>query len=246
MSKISIILADDHTLVRQALRLLLDAEKDFAVIAETPDGLEAVRLVERLDANVLVVDLTMPSLNGLEVIRQVRQKSPETRIVVLSMHSSEPHVLQALRNGAAGYVLKDSCAEDLVRAIREVMAGRRYLTSPLCDRAVQAYVDTAAKPRVDIYETLTTREREVLQMASEGYTSGEIGVRLFISPRTVEVHRANLMRKLSLKNQTQLIRYALKRGLLPSEEPLADRPRKGRREQPVNKGKRSEAPKRSI
>jgi DNA-binding NarL/FixJ family response regulator len=236
VSKISIILADDHTLVRQALRLLLDAEKDFSVIAETPDGLEAVRLVERLGANVLVVDLTMPSLNGLEVIRQVRQKSPETRIVVLSMHSSEPHVLQALRNGAAGYVLKDSCAEDLVRAIREVMAGRRYLTSPLSDRAVQAYVDTAANRRVDIYETLTTREREVLQMTSEGYTSGEIGVRLFISSRTVEVHRANLMRKLSLKNQTQLIRYALKRGLLPSEEPLADRPRKSRREQPVNKG----------
>ena len=225
MSKVRILLADDHRLVRQGLRALLDAEKDFAVVGEAADGLEAMRLVERLGVDVCVVDLTMPRLNGLEVTRQVSRKFPKVRIVVLSMHSSEPYVLQALRNGAAGYVLKDSCAEDLVRAIREVMAGRRCLTPSLSDRAVEAYVERAKKPSPDIYETLTTREREVLQLTSEGYTSGEIGVRLYISPRTVEVHRASVMRKLSVRNQAELIRYALKRELSPLHGPVAVRPR---------------------
>jgi len=233
VSKVKILLADDHTVVRQGLRALLEGEKDFVVAGEASDGLEAVRSVERLDVDVLVLDLTMPRLNGLEVTRQVSRKFPKVRIVVLSMHSSEPHVLQALRNGAAGYVLKDSCAEELVRAIREVMAGRRYLTSPLSDRAVQAYVDTAANPRADVYETLTSREREVFQLASEGCTSGEIGARLFISPRTVEVHRANVMRKLSVRNQAELIRYVLNRGLLPSEETVGAKTRTTQKEKRV-------------
>ncbi len=217
MSQVRIILADDHTIVREGLRALLEVEVDFSVVGEAADGLEAVRLVERLGPDVLVVDLTMPGLNGLEVTRQVSRSMARTRVIVLSMHSSEGYVLKALSNGVAGYVLKESCAKDLVRAIREVVAGRRYLTPPLSKLAIEAYLEKAENSSADRYETLTTREREVLQLTAEGYTSAKIGARLFISLRTVEVHRANLMRKLSLRNQLELIRYALRRGILPME-----------------------------
>ena len=164
---------------------------------------------------VLVVDLMMPGLSGLEVTRQVRQRSPRTHIVILSMYSNEAYVLEALRNGAAAYVLKDSTAADLVHAVREVVAGRRYLSPPLSERAIETYTEKAKSTLMDPYETLTTRERQVLHLAAEGCTNAEIGDRLSISPRTVETHRANLMRKLGLESQTDLIRYALRRGIIP-------------------------------
>ena len=215
---VSILLADDHPVVRQGLRALLEGESDFRIIGEVGDGLEASQLAERLQPDVLVLDLMMPGLNGLEVARQVSQRSPRTRIVILSMHSNEAYVLEALRNGATGYVLKDSSAADLVRAVREVTAGRRYLSPPLSERAIEAYTQKAKVAALDLYETLTTREREVLHLAAEGHTNREIADRLHISPRTVEVHRANMMHKLGLRTQTDLIRYALRRGILPMEE----------------------------
>jgi DNA-binding NarL/FixJ family response regulator len=217
MSMTTIMLADDHPVVRQGLRALLGAEPDFRLIGEAGDGLEAVQLVERLQPHVLVLDLMMPGLNGLEVTRQVSQRSPQTRIIILSMHANEAYVLEALRNGAAGYVLKDSSVTDLVQAVREVAAGRRYLSPPLSERVIDAYVQKAKEATLDVYETLTAREREVLHLAAEGLTNPEIAARLFISPRTAEIHRANLMRKLSLHTQTDLIRYALRRGILPME-----------------------------
>ncbi len=213
----SIVLADDHHVVRQGLRALLEAEPDFRLIGEAGDGLETAQLVERLEPDVLIIDLMMPSLNGLEVTRQVSQRSPRTRIVILSMHANEAYVLEALRNGAAGYVLKDSSAADLVQAVREVMSGRRYLSPPLSERAIEAYLHKAQAAELDPYETLTTREREVLHLAAEGHSNAEIATRLSISPRTAETHRANMMRKLDLHTQTDLIRYALRRGILPIE-----------------------------
>jgi DNA-binding NarL/FixJ family response regulator len=214
----TIALADDHHIVRHGLRALLETERDFRIVGEASDGIEAVRMAESLKPDVLIVDLMMPGLNGLEVTRQTGQVSPRTRVIILSMHTNEAYVLEALRKGATGYVLKDTHASDLVQAVREVAAGRRYLSPPLTERAIELYIQKAEIATLDIYDTLTTREREVLQLAAEGYTNAEIAARLFISPRTAETHRANLMRKLGLRTHTDLIRYALKRGILPMDD----------------------------
>ncbi len=213
----TIVLADDHHIVRQGLRALLEGQPDFQLVGEAGDGLEAVQLTERLKPDVLIIDLMMPSLNGLEATRQLGQRSPHTRVVILSMHANEAYVLEALRNGAVGYVLKDSSAADLVQAVREVVAGRRYLSSPLSERAIAAYIQKASDVALDPYDMLTNREREVLHLAAEGYTNAEIADQLSISPRTAETHRANLMHKLGLHTHTDLIRYALRRGILPME-----------------------------
>ena len=214
---VSILLADDHQVVRLGLRTLLEAEPDFKVVGEARDGLEAKTLVERLRHDVLVVDMMMPGLNGLEVIRQVNSLSPNTRAIVLSMQANEAYVLEALKHGAAGYILKQSDLNEVVRAVREVMAGLAYLSPQLSQRAIEAYREKAEAVTTDQYDTLTAREREILQLAAEGHTSAAIAERLFISQRTVEMHRGNLMRKLGLRTQTDLVRYALWRGILPNE-----------------------------
>lgn len=215
MNLTSIVLADDHQVVRQGLRALLEAEPGFQLVGEAGDGLEAVRLVDRLRPKVLIVDLMMPGLNGMEVIRQAARAFPQTRIIVLSMHADRAYVVQALKNGATGYVLKDAGATELIRAVLEVTAGRRYLSPPLSERDISDYLANAATSSLDPYETLTSRERQVLQLVAEGHTNPEIAARLSISPRTVEVHRAHLMHKLGLESQSDLIRFALRRGILP-------------------------------
>ena len=214
----TIVLADDHHVVRQGLRALLEAEPDFNVIGEAGDGLEALQMVELLKPNVLVLDLMMPGLNGLEVTRQTIKHTSRTRVVILSMYTNEAYVLEALGNGASAYVVKDSSSADLVLAVREVALGRRYLSPPLSDRAIEVYQEKARAATLDKYETLTTREREVLQLTAEGHTSAEIAGRLGISSRTAETHRSNLMHKLDLHTQADLIRYALRRGIIPMEE----------------------------
>jgi DNA-binding NarL/FixJ family response regulator len=218
MNKTRIVLADDHPVVRHGVRSLLQSDADLTVIGEASDGIETVQMVEKLLPDVLVVDLMIPGLNGLEITRQVRQRSPGTRVIILSMHANEPYVLEALKNGASGYVLKDSSGTDLIQAIRLVASGQRYLSPPLSERAVEAYMLKSQEHPPDAYEGLTDREREVLHLAAEGLSNPDIAGRLSISPRTVETHRANLMRKLGLKTQTDLIRYALKRGILPMED----------------------------
>jgi two-component system, NarL family, response regulator NreC len=215
MSPVRVVLADDHHVVRHGLRTLLEAAGDFVIVGEAADGLEVMPLVERLAPQVLILDLMMPGLNGLEVTRQVHRQLPQVKILVLSMHTSEPHVLEALRNGAAGYAIKDATPTELLHAVREVAAGRRYLSGPLSERAIAAYAEKAQASVLDPYDTLTSREREVLQLSSEGHTLPEIAARLGISPRTVETHRTNLMHKLALRTQADLIRYAVRRGLLP-------------------------------
>jgi DNA-binding NarL/FixJ family response regulator len=214
---LSIVLADDHPLVRLGMRTLLESEPDFSIVGEAGDGLETTRLVERLQPDVLVLDLMMPGLNGLEALRIIRQRSPRTRVVVLSMHSNNAFVAEALKNGATGYVLKGSSEEDPVHAVREAVAGRRFLSAPVTERAIEAYIEQSRAAELDPHETLTPREREVLQLAAEGKTSSEIAARLHVSHRTVENHRANLMRKLGLQNQSELVRYAVRRGLIPLE-----------------------------
>ena len=212
---ISIVLADDHHLVRQALRTLLETQLDFHIVGEAGDGLEAVQLVERTQPTVLVADLMMPGINGLEVARQVKQRAPLTTTVILSMYSHEAYVLEALRAGVAAYVLKESTSEELIHAIREAAAGRRYLGSPLSERSIEVYLrQTKDDSAPSAYETLTTREREVLHLAAEGHSSTEIAQRLFISPRTAETHRSNLMRKLGLHSQTELVQYAVRQGIV--------------------------------
>lgn len=211
---ITVVLADDHVVVRQGLRALLESAQDFEVIGEAGNGLDTLALIQEKQPQVLVVDLMMPGLGGLEVTRRVAATHPEIRVAILSMHASESYVLEALRAGAAGYVLKDASADHLVRAIHEVAAGRRYLSPPLSDMAIEAYARKADGRPPDPYDSLTAREREVLRLAAEGRSSAEIGALLFISPRTVEVHRANLMRKLGLSGHAELIRFAIKRGIL--------------------------------
>jgi DNA-binding NarL/FixJ family response regulator len=213
-----LVLADDHPVVRKGLRALLEAEPDLRIAGEAADGLEAVKLVEQERPEVLIVDWMMPGLGGLEVIRQVRNRSPQTRCIVLSMHANEAYVLEALKNGASGYVLKEESHAAMVEAVRAVSAGRRYLSPPLSEKIIERFLSGGEAAAEDSYEKLTDREREVLHLAAEGRTNSEIADRLFVSPRTVETHRAHLMQKLGLKNQTELIRFALKRGILSNED----------------------------
>jgi len=211
-----ILVADDHEIVRQGVRAVLQAEPEFAVVGEATSGLDVLGLVERLRPQVLVLDLMMPGLNGLEVTRQIHRQFPALRILILSMHATESYVLEALRSGAAGYLLKTGSSAEVLEAVRAVVAGKRYLSPPLSERAIEAYAERA-QGASDAYETLTTRERAVLQLVAEGHSNNAAAERLGISPRTIETHRANLMRKLGLQGQVDLVRYTLRRGILPPE-----------------------------
>lgn len=227
---VTIALADDHPVVRDGLRLVMQAEPDLEVVGEAGDGLDALDLVVRLKPDVLVLDLMMPGLGGLEVARQAVRRSPRTRVVVLSMHADESYVLQALSNGASGYVLKDASATELVRAVREVSAGRRYLSPPLSEKAIELYMAKArAGGTTDTYERLTARECEVLHLTAEGLSSSAIAERLGISTRTAETHRGNVMGKLGLHNRADLVRYAIERGLISMERSTVRPPATPRR-----------------
>jgi RNA polymerase sigma factor (sigma-70 family) len=214
---IAVILADDHPIVRRGMQALLQSEPDVSIVGFAADGLEAVRLTEKLKPDVLVLDLMMPGLSGLEVLRILRERSPRTRIVILSMHSSSAFIAQALQNGAIGYILKDCTEENLVHAVKEAAAGRRFLSPPVTEIAISAYIEQSRAGAFDAHETLTPRQREVLQLAAEGKTNAEIAARLNISQRTVENHRAILMQRLGLQNQTELIRHAIRYGLIAAE-----------------------------
>ena len=220
MDPVRIVLADDHEMFRQGVRALLRAEGDFQVVGEAGDGLSALGMVESLKPDVLVADMSMPGLGGLELTHQALRRSPRTRVVILTMHSAEPFVLEALEQGASAYVLKDGGVAELVRAIREAVGGRRYLSPPLSDKAVAAYTPSSGtvKARDDPYERLTLRERQVLHLAAEGRRNPAIAERLGISVRTAETHRARVLAKLGLRNQTELVRWALRRGLVSLDD----------------------------
>jgi len=213
-SVITIALVDDHQVLRQSLRAVLEREPDFKVIGDAGDGLTAIDVVERLGPDVVVLDVMLPGLNGLDVARRISKQVPHTRIVMLSMFADESYVLRALNNGASAYVLKSAAFEDLARAIREAMAGRKYLSPPLSDQAIKTYREAAKTTSFDKYDLLTDREKQVLQLAAEGHTSAEIGGRLGISQRTAETHRSNLAHKLGFHSHTDLIAFALRRALI--------------------------------
>ena len=215
---VTIVVVDDHAVVRLGVCALLNSQPDFRVVGELGDAFSVVPEVERLHPDLLVLDLMMPGVSGLEVIRQVAKRAPATRVVVLSMHADDAYVFEALRNGARGYVLKGTKATELVDAIRTVVAGGRFLSPPLSEHAIARYSAKSRGAELDAFETLTTREREVLQLVAEGRTSPEIAQLMFISPRTVETHRGNVLRKLGLRTHSDLVRYAIRRGMLSVDD----------------------------
>lgn len=213
----TVVLADDHHVVRRGIRALLEAESDLQVTGEASTGTDAARITQQLKPDVLIIDLMMADMSGLGVIRQVRKRSPRTAAVVLSMYGNDCYVVEALQAGAKAYVLKDSPPEELLCAVREAAMGHRYLALPLSYRAIEAYLQSSEESQLDPYDMLTSREREVLHLAAQGFTSAKIANRLYISPRTVEVHRARVMHKLGLHNRTELIHYAIRRGIVPGD-----------------------------
>jgi len=205
----NVLLADDHQIVRQGVRALLERER-IDVVAEASDGREAVRLAEATRPDVAVLDLSMPTLNGIDAGREILKVSPRTRFLLLTMHTEEHHILEALRAGARGCVTKSQASEHLVQAIREVCADRVYLSPSVSGAVVQAYLAGTALP----YEPLTARERQVLQLVAEGKTTKEVAVILGISVKTAESHRTRIMEKLDIHSTAGLVHYAIRRGLV--------------------------------
>jgi DNA-binding NarL/FixJ family response regulator len=204
-----ILLADDHQIVRDGLRLLLERE-GFKVVAEASNGREAVKLAEEIKPDVAVVDLAMPLLNGLDTVREIGRVSPRTKSILLTMHTEDHYILEGLRMGAKGFVLKSHAAEDLIHAVRDALRGRTYLSPEVSETVVDAYRNkTKVRP-----ELLSPREREVLQLIAEGKTTKEVAGILGISVKTAETHRTRLMEKLEIHQMAGLVRYAIRRGLV--------------------------------
>lgn len=211
---IRVLIADDHTMFRAGLRALLAVEEDIEVVAEAADGQEAVVRTRELAPDVVVMDILMPLMNGIEATRRIAAEHPDTRVLALSMYDDEEHVQQLLAAGAAGFVLKHATADELVRAIREVVAGGTPLSPSVAAKVVRDYARRVRGEHEAASGPLTAREREVLTLVAQGQTSQEIAEKLGLSRKTVEVHRTNLMRKLGLHDVTELVKYALRAGLI--------------------------------
>lgn len=211
--KMRVLIADDHTMVRESLVGVLRAEADIEVVAQAADGIEALEQAELTRPDVVVADLSMPRLNGIEVVRRLRERLPDTRVLVLTMHQEDEYVLQAVRAGAAGYLVKDSAASELVAAVRQLHAGRGYF-GPRASQALAEQVQHPERGAEDPYGRLTAREREVFHLIAEGLTTKEIARRLDISVKTAENHRGRVLEKLGVRNTAELVRYALRKGLL--------------------------------
>ena len=215
MRKTRVLLADDHQLMRSGVRLMLERETDLAVVGEACDGREAVALVKSLKPEVVVMDIGMPNLNGIEAARQMTEENPALAIVMVSMHSDESYVLRALKAGARGYLLKDSAEADLIKAVRAVAGGKSFFSPAVSKLLLDDYVRKLKRSGTeDAYDLLTPREREVLQLIAEGKSNKDIANLLNLSVYTVESHRANLMEKLNLKGLPELILYAVRKGLI--------------------------------
>ncbi|MGD0577619.1 MAG: response regulator transcription factor [Bryobacteraceae bacterium] len=210
MKKIRIVLADDHSVVRQGFRRILEAQPDMEIVGEASNGREALEEVAKLTPDVVVMDVAMPELNGIEATRRIKEATPHTRVLALSMHKDSVYVREILRAGARGYLLKDAVDEDLIAAVRAVSRGEGYLSPGVADAVLTDYRQHVSDP-IDL---LTTREREVLQLIAEGKTNKDIATLLKLSVYTVDAHRGRIMEKLNLHSTGELVRFAIRKGLV--------------------------------
>jgi len=215
MKPVRILLADDHTVMRSGLRLLLERQPNLTVVAEASDGREAVRLAETLNPDVVIMDIAMPNLNGIEASRQIVGANPEVAIIILSMHSDESYVIRALKGGAKAYLLKDSAEGDLLAAIQAITNGKSFFSPTISRILVEDYMRQLEQNNVeDTYELLTAREREILQLVAEGKSNKEVAAMLNLSIYTVETHRTHILQKLNLHNVPELILYAVRKRII--------------------------------
>ena len=211
--QISVLIADDHTIVRSGVRLLLEAETDIRVVGEALNGLEALELAESLQPDVVLMDITMPEMDGLEATREIKTRFPQINVLVLTMHRSDEYFFEMLKAGASGYILKGAKTSELINAVRVVYQGEVFLYPTMTQKLVNGYLKLSEWDE-EVGPTLSPREKEIMSLIAEGYSSKEIADQLVISPSTVHSHRGNLMDKLGLNNRRELIQFARKRGLI--------------------------------
>lgn len=215
MRRLKIMLVDDHALVRGGMRALLEAQADIEVVGEAGDGREALKLARELNPDIAIVDIAMPELNGIDMLRQIFNTSPHIKVLACSMYSDLPYIVESLRLGACGYLLKSSARDDLIRAVQAAKEGKCYLSLDAATQLVEGFVRKVDPESKDL---LTNREREILQMIAEGKTNKEIATTLHLSLKTIETHRSNLMRKIKVKDVTGLVQYAIRKGLIKLTE----------------------------
>jgi len=215
VTKYKIVIAEDHTILREGLRALLSLDPSYEIIGEAKDGRDAIRCVEKLMPDLLLIDLSMPRMNGMEAIRDIKKRHPEIKIIALTVHKTEEYILATLEAGADGYVLKDATHNELMIAINSVLSGKPYLSPGVSEKVIEGYLEgrRTLKPS-SAWDTLSQREREVLKLIAEGYKNKEIADDLCISIKTVEKHRSNLMKKLGLHNAAALTAFAIEKGLI--------------------------------
>lgn len=215
MSKIRVLIVDDHAILRDGIRAFLSLYDDIEIVGEAADGKEAVERAKQLMPDVVLMDIAMPTMDGLEATRRIRKESPGTKVLVLTQHGNKEYVFPIVKAGAAGYVLKKAAGLELVSAIRAVHQGDSFLDPSIAKTLIEGYLQKAGEgEEPDAYDTLTDREREVLKLIAEGYTNQEIANTLFVTVKTVFGHRTNLMGKLNIHNRTELIKYAIRKGLI--------------------------------
>jgi DNA-binding NarL/FixJ family response regulator len=215
---IKVFLADDHAVVRDGMQALLEGEHDITVVGIASNGRDAVRQVQKLDPDVVVMDIAMPEMNGIEATARICEACPSIRVIILSMHDTSEHIFQALKAGARGYLIKESAGKEVITSVRTVHSGRRYLSQKIEEKVIETYIENRKiAPDRSPLEKLSLREREILQLVVEGKSSAEIAESLFISPKTVETYRSRLMQKIGIKDLPGLVKFAIQHGLTSIE-----------------------------